>query len=294
MANIEKIQEALHLVEKEFKNIIGSPCDYIEIEPDNYILGTDIDDYKINSISISNEDPDLVNIWIQFHLVENNEWHEMQMSYAEGLLKAAGESEVEFPLYGLIENWKGLMEENFIYTKAELEKYDPELCEALESEAEASSSLPATANRTLVGRRLDNKEELVKFLSGQWNDQEDNPTDWYWKNSETNNFYGDDSSTMRAALKLYQRDKMEVFVNEAEILYNNTPDSQIIDADTILADILEDSEKEVTGLALEVFGIWKNSKDRKTVEELFYSLTGVEFVDYIALCVENTTKVEDQ
>ena len=63
----------------------------------------------------------------------------------------------------------------------------------------------------------------------------------------------------------------------------------IRDADTILADIMEESYEEgfeITGIGMDILKTWLNSSDKKAVEALFYDLTNVEFHDYIRKCQE--------
>ena len=76
-------------------------------------------------------------------------------------------------------------------------------------------------------------------------------------------------------------------INEVEKLNDNTPDEIIVDADTILVDIINGCDYEFSGFAQDIFNIWKGSNDKRAVEEMFYEFTGVEFVDYLNKCLEN-------
>lgn len=73
-------------------------------------------------------------------------------------------------------------------------------------------------------------------------------------------------------------------------LLENTPDGVIIDADTILADLLEKANFEETGMAAELLGIWARSNDKANVEQLFLLLTDCNFEDYLDLCIAKTTR----
>lgn len=73
-------------------------------------------------------------------------------------------------------------------------------------------------------------------------------------------------------------------------LVENTPDGIIIDADTILADLLERSDLASSGIAAEMLGIWARSEDKASVEQLFCLLTDCDFEDYLDLCIANTTR----
>lgn len=74
-------------------------------------------------------------------------------------------------------------------------------------------------------------------------------------------------------------------------LIREIPDTcidELHDPDTILADVVDAASCCETGIAEEVFSIWENSLDKKAVEEMFYSLCGVTFKDYLERCIRDT------
>lgn len=79
-------------------------------------------------------------------------------------------------------------------------------------------------------------------------------------------------------------------IEEVEELNHNTPDGQIMDADTILVDAITQCDYEFTGLAQDIFNIWKNSSDKKAVEYMFFEFTDVEFKEFLKKCKEQITK----
>jgi len=83
-------------------------------------------------------------------------------------------------------------------------------------------------------------------------------------------------------------------IEEVEELNRNTPDGQIIDADTILADAISKCEYNFTGCAQDMFNIWKNSSDKNAVEQMFYEFTDIEFADYLEKCKEYITRNEHE
>ena len=79
-------------------------------------------------------------------------------------------------------------------------------------------------------------------------------------------------------------------IDRVEALNNNTPDGFIHDADTILADVFSNSDFEITGLANDIFNIYRNSMDKGAVVEMFYALTGIQFDTYLTICLDNITR----
>lgn len=111
-------------------------------------------------------------------------------------------------LIGIIYNWKGLKEENYLYTLDELAKYDFELLkDCINNQGVFNDSSKATAsNKTWMGRLLKTDEEVKTFIEGRWNDdieliKQENPdtdySDWYWENVLDNDLYGEKSDTMK-------------------------------------------------------------------------------------------------
>ena len=83
---------------------------------------------------------------------------------------------------------------------------------------------------------------------------------------------------------------MEKLLKEVEELNSNTPDGVVVDADTILVDAIQKNDFEITGIAQDIFNIWRNSSDRKAVEQIFFEFTDMEFKDYLKKCKEEITR----
>lgn len=75
-------------------------------------------------------------------------------------------------------------------------------------------------------------------------------------------------------------DRIE-FITKKDMLRH---DGVIQDADTVLADIMQTADFEITGLGKEIFEIYKKTRDKEAFEDLFYSLSGETFEEYIGRC----------
>lgn len=58
-------------------------------------------------------------------------------------------------------------------------------------------------------------------------------------------------------------------------------ESAVRDADTVLADILEGADFEITGIVTDLLKTYQGSKDRESVETCFEVLTGVTIQEYL-------------
>lgn len=86
-------------------------------------------------------------------------------------------------------------------------------------------------------------------------------------------------------------------INHAETLSKNVPDGVIQDADTILADLCEETSMEEPGLAYDVFNTWKaaqTSHERESIEGMFLIFAGIEFGEYLERCIKETTQEGEQ
>lgn len=87
-----------------------------------------------------------------------------------------------------------------------------------------------------------------------------------------------------------KNDYIKQLIRKVEILNDNTPNGKIIDADTILADLVENCDYQFTGFAQNIFNIWKRSSDKRAVKQMFFEFTGIEFEDYLKKCKEEITR----
>lgn len=64
------------------------------------------------------------------------------------------------------------------------------------------------------------------------------------------------------------------------------------DPDTILADILDNADESITGIAKEFLDIWGKSIDKKSVEAIFHLFTEFEFTEYLQICINQCSPKE--
>jgi hypothetical protein len=81
-------------------------------------------------------------------------------------------------------------------------------------------------------------------------------------------------------------------IKEVEDLNYDTPEGIIRDSDTILVDLLNESDFEFSGISQDIFNIYKKSKDKESVKEMFFEFAGMEFEEYLAKCLEEITREE--
>ena len=85
-----------------------------------------------------------------------------------------------------------------------------------------------------------------------------------------------------------RKDLTANLLSQVEKLHNGV----IIDADTILADLIDARKYRLPGLAQDIFNIWETSKDKQSVEQMFFEFTGVEFNKYLRRCIDGISRVE--
>jgi len=79
-------------------------------------------------------------------------------------------------------------------------------------------------------------------------------------------------------------DETEQAIQTVEDMAEHLPNGLIRDADTVLADIMQEANFEINGLAKDIFNIWRKSSDRKSVEKMFFDLTDCDFMCFLEKC----------
>lgn len=79
-------------------------------------------------------------------------------------------------------------------------------------------------------------------------------------------------------------------IKKVKTLNGNTPEGYIRDADTILKDLIDENDFEISGMADDIFNIYNCSSDKTAVKMMFYEFTGVEFEEYLDKCLTEITR----
>lgn len=79
-------------------------------------------------------------------------------------------------------------------------------------------------------------------------------------------------------------DETEQAIQTVEDMAEHLPNGLIRDADTVLADIMQEANFEISGLAKDIFNIWRKSSDRKSLEKMFFDLTAYDFLSFLEKC----------
>lgn len=136
---------------------------------------------------------------------------------SDNIEQAQQVGQAEQDIYGLIYNWKGLKEENSIYTASELAELD----EAFVPEERYDGAV--AANKTYMAIRLTGKNQeeteqnIRRFLTGEYNKEEVIPhDDWYWETVKENFFTGEQNQTTIDYIEKLQLSESDLVMSSAE------------------------------------------------------------------------------
>lgn len=128
---------------------------------------------------------------------------------------------------------------------------------------------------------------MLDDILAEVNTDNDNLQSW-WRNVDGMTVNDLVNKCKRRAFR--EVDIMEQLLKYVEELNTNTPDGQIVDADTILKDIMDEQDFEVSGIAQDIFNIYHKSSDKQAVKEMFFEFTGMEFDQYLMKCRREITR----
>ena len=183
-------------------------------------------------------------------------------------------------VYGIIYDWKGLKEENSIYTAAQLKELD----EAFVPEDRYDGAI--AANKTYMAIRLTGKtpeetdQNVREFLTGRYNEAGDIEyiEGWYWETVEENFFTGEKNETTLEYINRLQIPPEDLRMKEE---YANAQRQKKIDK--IVDDIVNEGTKNTTQ------GNWSSSFNEFGEDERFVR----DYIKNIAEALENREEVSD-
>ncbi len=136
--------------------------------------------------------------------------------------------QAEQAIYGIIYNWKGLKEENSLYTESQLKELD----EAFKPEERYDGAI--AANKTYMAFRLtgNSQEETERnirdFLTGKYNQEEVIPTEgWYWETVDSNLFTGEPNATTAEYIQRLNLSEQDLRMSEEENTKENSNTEQV-------------------------------------------------------------------
>lgn len=121
------------------------------------------------------------------------------------------------PLYGVVYDWKGLKEENTIYTTEQLQEHMP----GFDSQADLQEGA-FDANKTYTVIKLNGSEEtetrykVQSFLTGKYNYAPEGIDDWYWETRSDNLFTGEANPTADKIIQYFNLKGEELTMNESK------------------------------------------------------------------------------
>ncbi len=121
------------------------------------------------------------------------------------------------PLYGIVYDWKGLKEENTLYTAEQLQEHMP----GFDSQTDLQEGA-FDANKTYTVIKLNGSEEaetihkVQSFLTGKYNYAPEGIDDWYWETRTDNLFTGEANPTAEKIIQYFNLKGEELSMRESK------------------------------------------------------------------------------
>lgn len=116
-------------------------------------------------------------------------------------------------IYGIVYNWKGLKEENSIYTANQLKELDEAFVPVEMYEGSFAANKTYSAFNLTGSSEDETLSNIRSFLTGKYND---NPMheDWYWETVRTNLFTGEENATTNEYINQLNLTETEIRMSE--------------------------------------------------------------------------------
>lgn len=73
-----------------------------------------------------------------------------------------------------------------------------------------------------------------------------------------------------------------------EVSLHNNMCGTICDGDTILKDIMDEADFEVSGIFEDIYNLFKKTTDPESMAQLFFEFTDIDFEDYLQRCINES------
>ena len=141
---------------------------------------------------------------------------------------AEGKTQKENGIYGIIYDWKGLKEENSLYTEEELKRLDDDFVPAERYDGAIAANKTYMAIRLTGNTPEETDNNVREFLTGKYNEVADMPPvdGWYWETVEENFFTGEKNETTLAYIERLNIPASELRMKETvsdEVMQKGSP-----------------------------------------------------------------------
>ncbi len=171
--------------------------------------------------------------------------------------KATAEALLRKQLYGVVYNWKGLKEENSVYTAEQLQAVDEDFKPELDRQDGAFAANKTYIVYKLNGATVEETAANVKdFMTGGKNDDFDGsemPEGWYWETTTDHLFTGGKNATVETLIKHLNLSEKDLIMPEVVEEREAEERSKQIEREQAIAreDFPRDFEDELTETLLD-------------------------------------------
>lgn len=135
----------------------------------------------------------------------------VELSQAEAQI--ADEKTQNNDIYGIVYNWKGLKEENSIYTANQLKELDKAFVQVEMYDGSFDANKTYSAFKLTGSSQDETLSNIRSFLTGKYNDSPMHE-DWYWETVRTNLFTGEENATTNEYINRLNLKEKELRMSE--------------------------------------------------------------------------------
>lgn len=172
---------------------------------------------------------------------------------------------VQEEIYGIIYDWKGLKEENSLYTVQQLKELDPSFVADVEQyEGDFAGNKTYTAIKLTGETPVETMNNVRKFLTGAYNATEytDSVPGWYWETVDTNLFTNEWNATTLEYIK-----RLDIKDEELRMSEEEEPLEEVAEETTAQRDEMSQPAEQVGQAELTPFQKARAEAERRGIEE---------------------------